>query len=278
MKVLLIYIPVLHQGYIELIERQKPDAIYLLSPKSVESVDLVIAGRFSREIRARPVQKICMEIHNEFPYITVQEFSGVESLKEFSSVVMPNEDVSFLLEKILPKEIKIIFDDAFQRWDWSQTNIPKSIEGHFPISSKDEDRFFMAHAVLQAGGSSDVWRQVGVVIPYEQGRMITSFNKHLPTNTSHYIVGDPRLNMKPGESPEICSAIHAEALAISIAARTKEMSLDGKSMYVTTFPCPVCARMIVESGIKKVFFKEGYSILDAADILLYSGIEIIQVK
>lgn len=278
MKLLIIYIPVLHQGYVDLVNRQRPDAIRLLSSKNVEQIDSAIAGRFSREIRARPVQKIAKEIHSEFPEIDVQEFDGIDSLKKFSAIVMPNEDVSHLLEKMFSKEIKIIFDDVFLRWDWSQTNTPKSIDGHFSISSKEEDRLFMAHAVLQASGSSDVWRQVGAVIPYEEGKMITAFNKHLPTNTSHYIVGDPRLNMKPGESPDICSAIHAEALAISTAAKMKEVSLEGGSIYVTTFPCPVCARMIVESGIKKVFFKEGYSVLDAADILLYAGVEVFQVK
>jgi dCMP deaminase len=277
MKVLLIYIPVLHQGYVELITRQQPDAISLLSAKNIESIDSVIAGRFSREMRARPVQKIAMEIHNEFPSCLVQEFSGFEYIKGFSTVVMPNEDISYVLAKQLP-EMNIVFDDAFLRWDWGQTTTPKSFaEGQFPVTTDEKDRFFMAQAVLQAGGSSDIWRQVGALIPYRDDKSLTGFNMHMPTNNTHYVLGDPRLNMKPGESPDICSAIHAEALVIAIAAKVG-VSLIGKSIYATTFPCPVCARLIVQSGIKKVFFKEGYSVLDAADILLYADVEIFQVK
>lgn len=277
MKALIVYIPVLHQGYVDLIERQKPDVVHLLSSSSIELIDPIIAGRFSRDIRARPVQKIAMEIHNEFPQITVQEFSGIESLKEYTSVVMPNEDISHTFkEKLLG--INISFDDAFQRWDWGQTTTPKSFsEGQFPVTTDQKDRFFMSQAVFQASGSSDVWRQVGALIPYGDKKCLTGFNMHMPTNDTHYILGDPRLNMKPGESPDICSAIHAEALAISTAAK-EGIPLQGKSIYATTFPCPVCARLIIQSGIKKVFFKEGYSVLDAADILVYSGVEIFQVK
>lgn len=277
MKVLLIYIPVFHQGYVELIKRQQPEAISLLSAKNIESFDSTIAGRFLRDMRARPVQKISMEIHNEFPHCLVQEFAGLEYIKSFSSVVMPNEDISYVLAKQLP-EMNIVFDDAFLRWDWGQTTTPKSFaEGQFPLTTDEKDRFFIAQAMFQSGGSSDVWRQVGALIPYDDNKCLTGFNMHMPTNDTHYIFGDPRLNMKPGESPEICSAIHAEALVISTAAR-QGIALEGKSIYATTFPCPVCARLIVQSGIKKVFFKEGYSVLDAADILLYADVEIFQVK
>lgn len=277
MKALIVYIPVLHQGYVELIERQKPDAVHLLSSSNIELIDPIIASRFSRDIRARPAQKIAMEIHNEFPQLTVQEFSGLESLKEYTSVVMPNEDISHILEEKL-MGMNISFDYAFQRWDWSQSTTPKSVtSGQFTVTTDEKDRFFMAQALLQAGGSSDVWRQVGAIIPYDEGKCLTGFNMHMPTNDTHYIVGDPRLNMKPGESPDICSAIHAEALVISTAAK-EGIALQGKSIYTTTFPCPVCARLIAMSGIKKVLFKEGYSVLDAADILMYAGVEIFQVK
>jgi dCMP deaminase len=222
------------------------------------------------------VQKIAMEIHNEFPFCLVQEFIGFEHIKKFSTVVMPNEDISHVIQQKL-SGINIVFDDAFLRWDWSQTTTPKSLDdGQFPVTTDEKDRVFMAHALLQASGSSDVWRQVGAIIPYGDNKSLTGFNMHMPTNNTHYALGDPRLNMTPGESPEICSAIHAEALVISTAAK-EGIALEGKSIYTTTFPCPVCARLIAKSGIKKVFFKEGYSVLDAADILVYEGVKIFQV-
>jgi dCMP deaminase len=280
MKVLIVYIPVLHQGYIDLIKRQKPDTIYLVSADGIKSLDPIISGQLSRDIRARPLKKVTAEIQKEFPECGVKRFTGDTFLyiEKYSTVVMPNEDISYVIQKQLKKETKIVFDDAFLRWDWVNTNTPKSVNnGQFPVTTEEKDHLFMAHALLQASGSSDVWRQVGALIPYGDNKSLTGFNMHMPTNNTHYVLGDPRLNMKPGESPEICSAIHAEALVISTAAR-EGIALEGKSIYTTTFPCPVCARLIAKSGIKKVFFKEGYSVLDAADILVYEGVEIFQVK
>ena len=55
-------------------------------------------------------------------------------------------------------------------------------------------------------------------------------------------------------------------MAIAKAAQMG-VSLEGSTIYVTTFPCPVCAKLIVYSGIERVVFSEGYAILDAQDIL-----------
>jgi dCMP deaminase len=277
-KVIVFYMPVIHQGYLSLIERHYPADIKLISSESCKILDLKITDRLSRDIRCIQTEEVVQFLRSRMPGIKVSIFDTIEDLVSFGTVVLLKEDISEAIQKALPQDINIVFDDAFMRWDWSQTITPKSVtDSQFPVTSDEKDRFFMSQAVLQAGGSSDVWRHVGAVIPYGENKALTGFNMHMPTNDTHYIVGDPRLNMKPGESPDICSAIHAEALVISNAAK-QGIALEGKSIYATTFPCPVCARLIVQSGIKKVFFKEGYSTLDAADILVYSGVEIFQVK
>ncbi|HLN18769.1 MAG TPA: deaminase, partial [Patescibacteria group bacterium] len=56
------------------------------------------------------------------------------------------------------------------------------------------------------------------------------------------------------------------------------ISLNNTNLYVTTFPCPTCAKLIAEAGIKKVYYESGYSLSDAEDILKNAGIEIILVK
>ena len=48
--------------------------------------------------------------------------------------------------------------------------------------------------------------------------------------------------------------------------------------FVSTFPCPVCAKSIAVAGIKKVYYCQGYSLLDAEDILRPYGVELIFVK
>lgn len=57
---------------------------------------------------------------------------------------------------------------------------------------------------------------------------------------------------------EFCRAIHAEIDAITSLARKGSVSLKNTSMYCTTFPCHNCARQIISSGIKAVYYIEPY--------------------
>lgn len=57
--------------------------------------------------------------------------------------------------------------------------------------------------------------------------------------------------IKSGERLELCICLHAEQNALLQCARNG-VSVEGASIYVTVFPCPICARMIANSGIKHV--------------------------
>lgn len=57
---------------------------------------------------------------------------------------------------------------------------------------------------------------------------------------------------------EFCRAIHAEMDAITCAARRGNLPLKGASMFCTVFPCHNCARHIIASGIKAVYYIEPY--------------------
>ena len=52
----------------------------------------------------------------------------------------------------------------------------------------------------------------------------------------------------------------------------------GSSVYVTTFPCINCARLLAEAGVKKVYYRDGYSRLDAETILKDKKVEIVLVQ
>ncbi|NCS97095.1 MAG: deoxycytidylate deaminase, partial [Candidatus Pacebacteria bacterium] len=82
---------------------------------------------------------------------------------------------------------------------------------------------------------------------------------------------DPRNSFHKGEHIELSTAIHAEAALIADAAK-KGISLEGTQLYVTTFPCPACAKLIACSGITKLYFSEGYSMLDGEKILNDAGV------
>ncbi|GAA4241044.1 hypothetical protein GCM10022254_68330 [Actinomadura meridiana] len=86
--------------------------------------------------------------------------------------------------------------------------------------------------------------------------------------------GRPRSG-SPANSPWT-PPIHAGASIISRAAR-KGVSLEGTDLYVTTFPCPACARLIAESGIARCFFTAPYSLLEGDEVLRTAGVELIWV-
>lgn len=66
-----------------------------------------------------------------------------------------------------------------------------------------------------------------------------------------------KLNIESGTRQELCYAVHAEQNAIIQAARVGS-SVEGCTMYCTHQPCVICAKMIINSGISRVVYKEGY--------------------
>ena len=69
--------------------------------------------------------------------------------------------------------------------------------------------------------------------------------------------------------------LHSEANALTKLAKSTNSSI-GATLYVTLSPCIECAKLIIQTGIKKVIFKEKYRIEDGLDLLKKSGIEINQ--
>jgi dCMP deaminase len=68
--------------------------------------------------------------------------------------------------------------------------------------------------------------------------------------------------------------LHAEANAITKVAQSNNSS-KGATLYVTTSPCIECAKLIIQSGIKRVVFGEVYRLTDGVDLLKRAGIECV---
>ena len=81
------------------------------------------------------------------------------------------------------------------------------------------------------------------------------------------------LNVPSGTRAELCYAIHAEQNAIIQAAKLG-VSIEGATLYCTHQPCVVCAKMIVNAGIRRVVYAEGYpdefalTMLDEGGVML----------
>jgi len=70
--------------------------------------------------------------------------------------------------------------------------------------------------------------------------------------------------------------LHAEANAISKVAKSGNNS-SGATLYVTAAPCIECSKLIIQSGIKRVVYKDEYRLTDGIDLLKRAGIEIEKV-
>ena len=264
---LIVYTPVLHKGYVDLVENNKEGTIYILGDWIGEEISYL-----KKEIRALSPEKIVTILQALFPNTTctiLHRKHLKDIVSTYETIVLPNDDISFyLVETYLDKASNIIVEDVFLRWDRKNTKEYKDI-----ICEVVEPSEYMERAKNLSKKSSDWWRQVGAVIVRDDHILTEGCNTHLPHEHINYIHGDPRNTSHKGKDIELSSAIHAEAKAIAIAAQ-KGISLEGSTMYVTTFPCPVCAKLIAYSGIKNVVFSEGYAMLDAQDILTSYSITI----
>ncbi len=66
------------------------------------------------------------------------------------------------------------------------------------------------------------------------------------------------LKIPTAQRREVCRALCAEQLAVSEAARNG-IDLDGSVAYVTTYPCHICAKLLVSSGVSEIVYDSEYS-------------------
>jgi len=121
------------------------------------------------------------------------------------------------------------------------------------------DQYFMSIAKLASTRSTCLRRKVGAVIVKDKHILSTGYNG-APRNLAHCLdIGCLRekLNIKSGERHELCRAIHAEQNAV-IQAAVSGVSIEGATIYCTTFPCILCSKIIINAGIKRIVVMEGY--------------------
>ena len=71
--------------------------------------------------------------------------------------------------------------------------------------------------------------------------------------------------------------MHAEQNAI-IQAAYHGVSIKGSDLYCTTFPCAICTKMLINAGIVRIFYQEGYADDLAREMLAGSNIELIHME
>lgn len=137
--------------------------------------------------------------------------------------------------------------------------------------------YFMRIAMLAATRSTCRRRQVGAVIVKNKKVLATGYNG-APAGLQHCLdIGCLRekLGIPSGQRHELCRAIHAEQNAI-IQAATSGISISGGILYSTTFPCILCAKMLINSGIKEIYvLDDGYpddlsrEMMEEAEVIIH---------
>lgn len=267
---LLLHLPVLHAGYERLLDRHAATHRILILGAGFAEHHRVVA----KEIRALDPHRAAAYVRSAYPGAVVDVLEHGDPVE---GPIVAADDT--LLREVVAEAglTEVTWEPVFLRWDreWSRAGRPPGYDG--AITLDELHRAFTRHAVELADRSSDWWRQVGAVAVRDGVVLVEGHNRHLPSEHSPYADGDPRNEFSRGVALELTTALHAEAGVVARAARDG-VSLAGADLYVTTFPCPTCARVVAEAGFARCFFAGGYSVLAGDDVLRAAGVELILVE
>ena len=129
---------------------------------------------------------------------------------------------------------------------------------------KKFDQRYLEMARIWAQNSYCQRRQVGALV-VKNGMIISDGYNGTPSGFENIYEDDNGVT-KP-------YVLHAEANAITKLARSSNNS-DGATIYITASPCIECAKLIIQSGIKRVVYGEKYRLTDGIDLLERAGIEV----
>jgi len=139
--------------------------------------------------------------------------------------------------------------------------------------------YFMEIAALVARRSTCLRRAVGAIIVKDKRILATGYNG-APSGIAHCAeVGCLReaMQIASGERHELCRGIHAEQNAI-IQAAYHGVPIQGASLYCTNLPCSICTKMLINAGIKKIYYRSGYADQLSRDLLEEAEIEVVKIN
>ena len=135
------------------------------------------------------------------------------------------------------------------------------------------DKYFMEITELVSKRSTCQRRKVGAILVQDKRILTTGYNG-APRGLTHCLeIGCLREKRKiiPGERQELCRGLHAEQNTI-VQAALHGINIKGSVLYCTFQPCVTCAKMIINSGIVKIIYKEKYPDELARKLLKEAGI------
>ncbi|RLB18691.1 MAG: cytidine deaminase [Deltaproteobacteria bacterium] len=139
------------------------------------------------------------------------------------------------------------------------------------------NEYFMAITKMVATRSTCLRRHVGAILVKEKRILATGYNG-APTGLRHCSeVGCLRqdASIPSGTRHELCRGLHAEQNAI-IQAANHGISIRGATLYCTNKPCVICSKMIINAGVARVYYEDGYDDPLADEMLAEANIEMVR--
>lgn len=121
-------------------------------------------------------------------------------------------------------------------------------------------------------------RHVGAIVVKNKRVLTTGYNGAPQGVVSCRDKGEcmrEKLGIQSGTRHELCYAVHAEQNAIAQAARLGAV-LEGATLYCTHQPCVICAKIIINAGITRIVYREGYPDKFSLELLDEAGVKVEQ--
>lgn len=138
--------------------------------------------------------------------------------------------------------------------------------------------YFMDITELVAKRSTCTRRAVGAVLVKDKQVLATGYNG-APSGVTHCAdTGCLReqMNIPSGERHELCRGVHAEQNAI-VQAALYGVSIKDSTLFCTNLPCSICAKMLINAGIKTIYYKSGYADTISEGMMKEAKIEVIKL-
>lgn len=283
------YMPVIHQGYLDywhqLVQEYSATTLIAVGISPALAAQLQSIAPDPATLDTTAVTKLWTAVSGQsiqwLPADFFSEPNAVEHMFENSKTVhLVDDEVSrqfwhrceeLVAGSVLPS---VQWHSVFLRWDTHSVQQTTAVT--CPTTNEPSAIEWMNKAEKQSLKSSDWWRQVGSIAVKNNSEILRAYNQGMPDDHAPYQYGAVRDFVPTGTQPELANYIHAEQSIIAQAAMQGTV-LEGSDLYVTHFPCPVCAKLIAKSGIRRVFFLTGSATLDGLQILQRYGIAVIRV-
>lgn len=147
------------------------------------------------------------------------------------------------------------------------------------VTNLEIDQHFMKIA-YQESKNSTCRRQVGAVFVKDNNIIATGYNGS-PTGVKSCQEDGGCMrqkdNIKSGTMQEHCKAIHAEQRAI-VNVVNKGIKIEDSTLYVTTYPCSICARMLIECKLKRIVYDGNYFDQISHDMLEEANVKVEKLE